>query len=427
MNPANALRGRASALGLVCVLGFVACEIADRDIVEDPSTAGSSSAGDHGGGSPGQAGNVGNSPGGGADAGEASGGTAHAGTASLGGTGGEVEPGTAGAAPGGAGGEPGVVTCSPACEGEKPICDAGTCVEPQSCAGLTQNCGANLADSCCGVSGIPEGSFKRSYDAVDETDDTNSANISAFSCDLLEVTVGRFRRFVEAGFGHQGSPPAAGSGAVPGSPSSGWKSEWDTNLAVNKGDLVSALQCLPGYFTWTISATAADARPINCVTWYEAQAFCIWDGGRLLTEAEWNYVAAHGNEQRLYPWSSPASSKAISAALASYYVDNTKKCYGDGVDGCSGADIVVAGKKSGLGFWLQRDLGGNLQEWVLDYYAPAYPNPCQDCVQTTGNPYRVLRGGGFNTTDAGLTSSVREMSEPFTRASDIGFRCAYGR
>jgi formylglycine-generating enzyme required for sulfatase activity len=53
---------------------------------------------------------------------------------------------------------------------------------------------------------------------------------------------------------------------------------------------MAALKCqmVP---SWTDTAGANEALPMNCLTWYAAFAFCVWDGGFLPTEAEWNYAA----------------------------------------------------------------------------------------------------------------------------------------
>src|SRR5213076_223676 len=99
------------------------------------------------------------------------------------------------------------------------------------------------------------------------------------------------------------------------------------------------------------------ALPITCATWFELYALCIWDGGFLPTEAEWNYAAAGGNEQRAYPWSSPSSSLTIDETYASYSVALGTECYGDGIAGCAVTDLVlVGGKSGGDGKWTHADM-----------------------------------------------------------------------
>ncbi|MBI4704611.1 MAG: SUMF1/EgtB/PvdO family nonheme iron enzyme [Deltaproteobacteria bacterium] len=265
---------------------------------------------------------------------------------------------------------------------------------------------------------MPGGTYYRSYDGVSYQDKSYPATVSDFRLDRYEVTVGRFRAFVEAGKGTQQSPPAPGTGAHPKIPGSGWDASWKGELVANKAALKMALKC-PWYPTWTESAGANEQLPINCITWFEAFAFCAWDGGRLPTEAEWNYAAAGGSEQRVYPWSSPPSSTDIDSSYAVY------DCSGDGKPSpdCSFADILPVGSRpKGDGRWAQVDLGGSMWEWVLDRKGGYLP--CNDCANLQPGWNRVLRGGSWYDKASKLCSSYRNNSVPSYRYYTIGGRCA---
>ncbi len=297
-------------------------------------------------------------------------------------------------------------TCGVRCnDGHHP---SGTeCVPNGSCAGLVAQCGAAGNDDCCASTVVPAGTFNRSNDAG------APATVSAFRLDTYEITVGRFRRFL-AEYSRDMIP--AGAGRNPNNPNdTGWNSSWNADLPPSPSAFMIALRCA-GQPTWTDSPDVNEYKPIGCLAWQEALAFCIWDGGRLPTEAEWNYAAAGGNEQRVYPWGNSAPLDDTALAI-----------YGCHYGTCTVAPVGTP--VSGAARWGQLDMAGNAFEWVLDVHADPYPVPCNDCsVGTTANPYRVTRGGAGGSPVTDITTAARLIagatSATLTRNDAQGARCA---
>lgn len=299
-------------------------------------------------------------------------------------------------------------------------------VQFSSCDGLAATCGPDTNDNCCSTAmTIPGGTFYRGHDVATDgmyPDMSYPAEVSPFVLDKYEVTVGRFRRFVEAGRGTQTSPPATGAGArtfsgVAGQ--GGWEASWNTLLAVDKTRLLLEVKCDPTSQTWTEAPGANENKPMNCITWYEAMAFCIWDGGYLPTEAEWNFAASGGNAHRAYPWSSPPASTAITCSHANYQQAGGNPCV-------TGPATYPVGTKSpmGDGKYEQSDLAGNVREWTLDWSAPQYGIPCSDCAYLTVTTDRRHRGGDFVGVAETLRGASRKENPPGTRNKGLGLRCA---
>jgi formylglycine-generating enzyme required for sulfatase activity len=158
---------------------------------------------------------------------------------------------------------------------------------------------------------------------------------------------------------------------------------------------------------------ANESHPQNCIDWHLAFAFCVWDGGRLPTDAEWGYAAAGGSEQRTYPWSNPPTSTTINDTYTHYCGDY-----------CALRENVGSRSPKGDGRWGQTDLVGALYEWVLDWDADAYPTPCDNCARTTESPdrpgARVFRGGY---SAMGVSFSFERYSGPGIDFAS-GSRCA---
>jgi formylglycine-generating enzyme required for sulfatase activity len=354
------------------------------------------------------------------------GGTAGSGGAGAGGSGGGGSGGRGGSSGADGGGSDGAIDAGPT---------------PPSCApggvGLS-SCGANH-ESCCTSLLVPSGSYNRTYDAADAgasadaAPGTDPASVSDFRLDKYDVTVGRFRQFVKvvrAGDGGAGWLPAAGDGKhahlagglgltdvgadAGAAHEPGWVSADDGNLAPTDQNLTSCGQTS----TWTPAPGANEDRPINCVNWWEAYAFCIWDGGFLPSEAEWEYAAAGGSRELPFPWGATSP-----GAANQYAIYNCQ--YPAGSQSCtSAANIAPVGTAAlGAGRWGQLDLVGNQTQWNLDFYAP-YVTPCADCARATGGSSRITRGGSFLDSLDNLAPPYRDANGPGLRNDFLGFRCA---
>jgi formylglycine-generating enzyme len=352
--------------------------------------------------------------------------SADAGTGGASGTGGsggsDASVGTGGAGGGAdAGGvaEDGgtFVPSSPSCAGGLTCAGTSCCTSINVPGGTfpqgrgTEDCGVVGCQTGVGNEGCPVGDDCQAYEQPEHL-----TTVSPFALDQYEVTVGRFRNFVNAYVSNSASAPAGGSGAHPLIPGTGWDPSWNQRLPADKAALKLALHCPPGPYTWTDAKVddPHEQKPIDCVTWYEAFAFCIWDGGRLPTEAEWEYTAAGGEQNRLYPWgsSAPSMSQAVYGCQA--------------YSGGTCVALPVGSMSQGIGRWGHADLGGNAWEWAFDYIGSYTPAPRTDYASLVpaGNLNRVYRGGGMGDGPVGLRATFRNMYGEGTRYDSLGFRCA---
>lgn len=177
-------------------------------------------------------------------------------------------------------------------------------------------------------------------------------------------------------------------------------------------------------------------HPVVHVSYFDAQAYCEWAGGRLPTEAEWEYAARGGLKGRPFVWGDEPLNEGeqkLNIWQGRFPVTNTEK------DGFYATSPVGAFSPNGYGLY---DMSGNVWEWVADWYRPdtyAHDAEKDTVVNPTGpassydpmEPYtakRVTRGGSFLCNDdycSGYRPSARMKTSPDTGLIHTGFRCVW--
>ena len=151
-------------------------------------------------------------------------------------------------------------------------------------------------------------------------------------------------------------------------------------------------------------------HPVVRVTWDEAQAYCGWAGGRLPSEAEWEYAARGGKDGLKYPWGNE-----IAPENANYSWSKWK-----------GTSPVRSYPANAWGLY---DMAGNVWEWVADWYGKDYyaslppDKPAEDPRGPQSGTIRVLRGGSFVNDAWSLRAAYRCRGALGNWTVNIGFRC----
>jgi formylglycine-generating enzyme required for sulfatase activity len=214
------------------------------------------------------------------------------------------------------------------------------------------------------------------------------------------------------------SPGSFQMGAVPGDGAAHGDEKPRHSVTISKGFWLCRTEVTVGAYEKFCSSTGRAMppdrsfnanwqykdHPIVNVNWDDAVAYCQWVGGRLPTEAEWEYAARAGTDS-VYSWGN-----SMDGSYAWY-------------DGNSGSKTHPVGGKEPNG-WGLYDMSGNVWEWCSDWYDEKYDSssPSQDPQGPSSGEYRALRGGSWGVSAGDLRASDRTGDAPVFRLGDNGFR-----
>lgn len=163
-------------------------------------------------------------------------------------------------------------------------------------------------------------------------------------------------------------------------------------------------------------------HPVVHVSWNDAKAFCKWSGKRLPTEAEWEFAARGGLEQKKFPWGDelmPEGNHRCNIWQGDFPDHNTRD------DGYAGTAPVDSFKPNNYGLY---NISGNVWEWTQDWFSTSYP-----LLRISDNPQgpgkgeaKVIRGGSYLCHKSYCNRyrvAARSGNTPDSSTGNMGFRC----
>lgn len=242
----------------------------------------------------------------------------------------------------------------------------------------------------------------------------------AFYLGQTEVTVGQFRRFVQAS-GYVPESIADGTGGY------GYNPDYDPDKSA-RGDQFEGRDTR---YSWLNPGFAqGEDHPVVNITWGDAQALAFWlsetEGKtyRLPTEAEWEYAARAGTRTRYHGGDAPESLLQVANTFDIQAKVDWPKLAEHALQGDDGYAFTAPVARYAPNAFGLYDMHGNAWEWTADLYDENYyaQSPLNDPQgPKTGNVY-VRRGGSWHTWALYARSSYRNWNSPQTRYTLVGMR-----